>query len=174
MTGAHLDLLRGMARASLTVFVETGTFEGRTTALAALRFPVVHTIELSPHYHVRALDRFRGQRHVRCHLGSSAEVVARLAQEIPEPAFWYLDAHWFRPSKRGLPPVAEGPLPLWGELAALAHRTVPDLIVVDDVHDFGTPRPTPEWETVSLESVVAAFPSYHDAQIVGDQAVIVR
>lgn len=151
-------LARHPSAANLRVAVETGTFKGDRADLFAAVFPTVHTIELSRPLYESALVRL-GPLGVTCHYGDSRDVLPGLAHSIQEPALWYLDAHWFSlnpgPSKAGasrgavahIAGRAEG-LPLWDELACLARRDFDDVIVVDDVRDFGTEKPTPEWREV--------------------------
>jgi len=151
------------------VFVESGTYHGKTTRLAVPRFREVHTIEISPPLYDVAV-RDLTPLGVRCHFGNASDIVPHLAVLIAEPAFWYLDAHWF---KRTSAPVGgkEHPLPLWDELRAIAQRPYADIIVVDDVHSFGKSEPTPEWEAVSLDAIAAHFPG-HRAAIRWDQACV--
>ncbi len=75
--------------------VETGTFRGETTALFAVLFNEVHTIEIAEtQYHVskNALSRFS---NVCCHFGSSSEVLSQITPNLAgKPTVFYLDAHW--------------------------------------------------------------------------------
>jgi hypothetical protein len=170
MTAAHLTMLRTRYQAPPQVFVETGTFDGKTTRFALEQFAAVHTIELDHDRFWRALGEL-GPQGAHCHHGDSRVWVPRLAQQIEGPVFWYLDAHWFN-----VPGVAgrdEG-LPLWAELEALAARPWPDVVVVDDVHSFGTDQPTPEWQAISLERIAGCFPGHREAVVLGDQAVVYR
>jgi hypothetical protein len=155
----------------IRVFVETGTFHGKTTRLAAQCFPEVHTIELHDQWHAEAV-RDLAPLGVRCHHGNSAELVPQLAAAIAEPAVWYLDAHWFK-----IVPGVAGqavPLPLWAELEAVAARPYRDVVVVDDVHAFGKMEPTAEWLDVSIERIAGYFPGHRAAAIQDDQAVVYR
>lgn len=153
------------------VFVESGTFHGDLTRLALGRFREVHTIELHMSWHADAV-RALGPLGVRCYQGDSATWVPLLAQELVEPVFWFLDAHWFKRAK-GVA-GADRPLPLWAELEAIARRPYPDIVVVDDVHCFGTSEPTTEWLEVSLERIASYFPGHREAVILHDQAVVYR
>jgi hypothetical protein len=153
------------------VFVESGTFHGKTTRFAVEQFDVVHTIELNTDWFMAALKEL-APLGVHCHHGNSADVIPKLARQIEGPVFWYLDAHWFKVA----PNVAgkDLPLPLWAELEAISQRTEPDVIVVDDVHSFGKSEPTPEWEKVNLDSIAAHFPERKEALLMWDQAVVYR
>jgi hypothetical protein len=155
---------------AIRVFVETGTFKGATTKLAQEQFSVVHTIELDPVLHMTASTEC-AHPSTTFHLGDTRDLLPKLAQEITEPVLWYLDAHWFKhPGVAG----KEKGLPLWDELRVLAARSYADVIVVDDVHDFGTAKPTPEWLDVTLERIAEIFPGHQAAIITYDQAAVYR
>lgn len=154
------------------IFVETGTFHGKTTRWAVKLFRQVHTIELQEQWYAEAVRKLT-PLGVRCYRGNSAEWVPRLVRMLEgEPVCWFLDAHFFH----CVPGVAgkESPLPLWEELKAIATRDTADIVIVDDVHAFGTSDPTPEWLDVSLERIAAYFPQCREAKIIGDQAVIYK
>jgi len=159
--------------AGIRVFVETGTFHAKTTLLARSVFPVVHSIELSRPLYDQAVREHGATPDLHFHLGDSRVVLPPLCQRIAEPAVFYLDAHWFQSREvagRGDP----AGFPLWDELRAVATRRYHDLVLVDDVHDFGTPRPRPEWQNVSLQKIAARLPGHLDAAVMRDQAVVWR
>ena len=171
MSEGRMLAIRTRRGPSPAVFVETGTFHGKTTRLAVAQFREVHTVELHVDWHREAVEQL-GPLGVHCHQGNSAGIVPILATHIQEPVFWYLDAHWFKVA----PGVAgeDVPLPLWAELDAIAARSFPDIIVVDDVASFGKTEPTPEWADVSLASIAAKFPDRKEALVMWDQAVVYR
>lgn len=137
-------------------FVETGSWKGLTTALAAAHFAEVHTVERSPVYFLRVADKFKMHPDVHCHFGDSAQLLGALCELLPEaPVMFYLDAHWFNVDHA----VGRGEFPLWGELEAIAKRGQPDIVVVDDVHSFGTCNPETAWKDVDLASICRALTS---------------
>lgn len=146
------------------VFVETGTYRGATTAAAAECFEEVHTIELSPRWHRRAVRKFRSLPHVHCHLGDSGEVLAQLASTLDRAAFFYLDAHF----SGGTTAMGSEEVPLLRELRILGGRRHPDLIVIDDFRLFGESgecgegsREWPcfgfDWRHITRESVMESL-----------------
>lgn len=164
------------------VFCETGTFRGERAALATDYFAVVCTVDLSDRLFQQARERWVGWPISFVH-GDSRDVVPQWAQAFTEPVCWFLDAHWFELSPRKtraasaqqtLIAGADRPLPLWDELAAISRRPYRDLVIVDDVRDFGTERPVPAWREVTLERIADYFPDRREARILGDQAVVWR
>lgn len=151
------------------VFVESGTFHGKTTRWAVSRFPVVHTIELSRALYADALQAL-APLGVHCYHGDSRTLIPELAVAITESAVWFLDAHWLNQ------PHAAGkgdPLPLMDELAALAERPYADTIIVDDVASFGREDYQAGWGAISEASLAALFPDDSVRRVV-DSVVIQR
>jgi predicted O-methyltransferase YrrM len=90
---SELDRLRLRLGKGPAVFVESGTFHGKTTRWAVERFREVHTIELSPELAANA-RRDLAALGVHCHEGDTRDVLPLLAESIAEPVCWFLDAHW--------------------------------------------------------------------------------
>lgn len=152
-TAGDLDLIRHRMGNSPRVFVESGTFMGKTTRWAAERFDEVHTIELSPELYERAV-RELVPLGVTCHHGDTRDVLPGLATAFQEPVVWFLDAHWLdREHAAG----AGTELPLEDELVVLAARPYRDIVIVDDVASFGRDY-QPGWKRVSLEWIGHFFP----------------
>jgi hypothetical protein len=165
-----LDVLRARFGSGPRVFVESGTFHGKTTRWALERFHVVHTIELSPEFYREACETLV-PLGARCHHGDTRDVLPKLAREIDEAAFWFLDAHWLdQPNAAGKDTL----LPLHEELVTLAERPYADVIVIDDVASFGCEHYQAGWGRVSLGWIEGHFP---DAKLVTrykDVAVVYR
>lgn len=167
---SDLDVIRGRFGPGPGVFVESGTFYGKTTRWALQRFSVVHTVELSPEYHANAVRDLVPLGAI-CHHGDTRDVLPELARTIQEPVMWFLDAHWLNH------PGAAGKatqLPLQEELTALAARPFADIVVVDDVASFGRDDYQPGWGVVSLDWIAGQFPGHRHAMRHRDTAVIYR
>jgi glycosyltransferase involved in cell wall biosynthesis len=121
--------LRHHAKAFGTrVFVETGTFFGDTTAAVADLFERCYTIELSPELYAQAQKRFVGTPHIVCINGDSGAELARVLEDIHEPALFWLDAH----ASGGV--TADGGVdPILQELGTIyRHRVKGHAVLVDD------------------------------------------
>ena len=165
-----LDLIRARFGPGPGVFVESGTFHGKTTRWALERFSVVHTIELSDEFYAEAIRDLAPLGAV-CHHGDTRDVLPELARSIQEPAVWFLDAHWLnRPGAAGKDTL----LPLHEELTALAGRPYADIVIVDDVASFGKEEYQPGWGRVSLQWIAAQFPGHRQAMRHKDCAVVYR
>jgi hypothetical protein len=150
-------------------FVETGTQHAETTRLARRLYEIVETIELSGDLYRVALARYGGNG-IRFHHGDSATLLAEILESYREPVCIYLDAHWY-PSK-GV--VGEDGFPLWRELATLASRPYPDIVVVDDVHSFGRAQPTPEWKDVVPSRITKALGRVLTSMVYDDHFIAYR
>ena len=76
------------------VFIETGTYHGKTTFGALRDFKTIHTIELSEEWYQKAVRQFKKFKHVHCHKGDSAQILSKILPDIKEPVLFYLDAHY--------------------------------------------------------------------------------
>jgi hypothetical protein len=166
-------------------FVETGTHLGTTLypIQASKLFERVYSIELSEALYTRACERLRSAPPIGSslvlRLGDSARVLPALAREILEPAFFWLDAHWYESAD-----VADGsPCPLFEELAAISLRKQADIVVIDDAQCFGrkwSDGPGGDWTQIHEEAIVGCFAServarsgvFHDIGGTGSQLVI--
>lgn len=128
------SLLREFAqRFEADVFVETGTYKGHTTAIAADIFRVVHTIELCPDLYRDAVQRFADRPHVVLHLGDSAQALPEILPAIEgRPVFW-LDGHF----SGGDTALGSVECPVMDELRAIEQAGLRDaIILVDDIRCF--------------------------------------
>jgi hypothetical protein len=115
------------------IAVETGTFRGETTEELLKCFGTVHTIELSKKWYESARRRFEDQRQVLCHHGDSGKVVALLVNEIAQPVFFFLDAHF----AGGDTAFGAEEVPLLREIESIRNRPYQDIVVIDDLRLLG-------------------------------------
>jgi len=128
------DCIRRYAEARrIAVLVETGTFRG--DAIFALRrvFREIHSIELSPELHARAVLDLGHLGHIHLHLGDSASELPRIAAQLGCPAIFWLDGHFCSgPSARG-----QKDTPIFEELSFLLGRPAgEDVVLIDDARLF--------------------------------------
>ena len=134
-TGLTPDFLRELRdRFGLTTFIETGTYQGATTAIAASLFTEVHTIELAEELHGKAVQKFAGQPHVHTHFGDSAQLLPEILKKCScQKILFWLDGHY----SGGATAQGDANTPILAELRALATAGVRDcLVLVDDLRIF--------------------------------------
>jgi hypothetical protein len=113
--------------------VETGTYLGDTVAGCLPHFQRINTIELDPALAEAARQRFKNESPVTVIEGDSYTELARLCNEIDEPAVFWLDAHSCGPGTA----KSEHDPPLLWELQAIVERDQPDVVLIDDARHMG-------------------------------------
>lgn len=125
----------------ISVFVETGTFEGEAVARVRESFAEIHSIELSDHYHARAAERFAGDARVALYHGDSSHVLESLRATLEDKAVLYwLDAHWCAADETA---GERSQCPLLDELAALGRLNAESVVLIDDARLFLATPPYP-------------------------------
>lgn len=101
------------------VFVETGTYLGDTVQLALdAGYEIIHTIEVDQGMYDKCYDRFKDNPKVKLWLGDSVDLIPKIAEELTEPATFWLDAHASGPLTGG----KYAPCPLVLELNAICGK----------------------------------------------------
>ena len=151
-----------LTKADPEIFIETGTLEAKNVVRLAPWFQRAYSIELSPELWREADAKFGPTTADRIDfiLGDSAKVLPYLLKRILKPVVLYLDAHYCE----GYEGTVGSEFPLWAELDAVRRHPYADLVIVDDVHNFGKPRPDlaahesgRAWEHVTRKSVLEAL-----------------
>jgi hypothetical protein len=150
---------------SIRVFVETGTFLGKTISSMATIFEEAHTIELSPSLYQNAKAKFK-KLPIHFHLGDSRIIIKQLARSISRRAIWYLDAHWSGGPTAGNE-NGQINVPLLDELRVLSQRRPGDLIIIDDTRLFGTKKEA-DWSQISRENILDAMKSSKICELLVD------
>lgn len=144
-----LEFLR--TQLNLSCFIETGTFEGASLAIAARHLPECHSVELSPEYYTKAKERFRGTPNVKLHQGSSPEVLKQLAPGLGDKAcLYWLDAHWCVAANTA---GENSQSPLLSELAAISNLNSRSVVLIDDARLYLCAPPHPhryqDWPSIA-------------------------
>lgn len=117
------------------VFIETGTWNGRTLSKVASSFDRCYSIELDEKLYVAARQRFESMPWVKLIQGDSAKALEGVLSEVDEPAVFWLDAHYCGPGTA----LGEGEreTPVLSELNAIFKNSKFDhLILIDDARCF--------------------------------------
>lgn len=117
----------------IRVFVETGTFHGRTVDALHRKLTVVHTIELDEVLYRNAAERFAPNPRITVWHGNSRDVLPKILEGLNEPALFWLDAHF---SGEGTA-CAGLHSPIMEELGQIfGHRVNDHIILIDDARKF--------------------------------------
>jgi len=116
-----------------SVFIETGTWHGRTTYAMAPHFERCFTVELDPQLAQSAQELFRKFHNVTVLQGNSADLLPTILGDVWVRATFWLDAHYCGPR------TAKGRrnTPILDELKVIFEHQVKDhLILIDDARAF--------------------------------------
>ncbi len=117
------------------VFVETGTWRGKTLSNVASSFTKCYSIELDEVLYQAARERFKKMSWVQMVHGDSAQAISLVLEEIDEPTVFWLDAHYCGFDTA----VGKGKkhTPILEELSSIfSHRVPNHLVLVDDARCF--------------------------------------
>ena len=129
------------------VFIETGSYDGRTIAQAlSCGFEQVLSVELSDEYFAICKERFGNDPRVKLYHDDSCVVLADMLASIDQPATVWLDCH-VQENTCGMYPA-----PLTHELAIITkHNIKTHTILIDDLRLFEQGW----WKDITLETVIA-------------------
>jgi len=163
--GPARDVTLDLAKISSTsLFVETGTFKGKTTRWASEHFSRVFTIERAEPFYQRYSPELDRIRNITPLLGDSRQVLPQIIDEIGgQTAMFWLDGHWCG----GVTAGDDDECPLIDELKVLANRA-DDIIMIDDARLFLRAPPLPhnadDWPT--LFDIAAVFAQQLDKRYI--------
>ena len=168
-------LVESLAEAlPLSVFVETGTFEGEAIARLRRLFGEIHSVELSDKYYGEAVVRFGDDSAVKLYHGDSTDVLRVVQPNLQSRSVLYwLDAHWCVADETS---GDHSQCPLLEELQAIGSLNPLSVILIDDARLFLATPPAPHEVTdwPRLESVVHHLRSLsdeHEMMVVNDVIV---
>ena len=155
----------------LSVFVETGTFEGDTVAAMIPYFERIMSVELSEPLWKEATRRFSDERKVVVHHGDSAKLLADLRPSIGDAStVYWLDSHWCVADHTS---GEQSQCPLLGEIHAIGSLNEASIVLIDDARLFLAPPPEPhdvsQWP--SFQQVLTALREVsdrHELMVVND------
>lgn len=119
------------------IFIETGTYTGKTIEKFKDRYKEYHTIEIVESFYNKTKKLFSDDENVRFYLGNSPIVLKYILTSINEPATFWLDAHY-----QGGQQPGNTFAPIKSELEVIKqHHINNHMIMIDDVrlfHTYGT------------------------------------
>ena len=163
-----LKVLKGLL--PLETFVETGTFQGNTTAILANMFGCVHTVERSEELFVAARQKLAGQPNVELHHGSSPTVLTKLSPSLTGKSVGYwLDAHWCGSNTAG----HDDECPLLAEIASIGRVNSRSVVLIDDARLFLAAPPLPhdasQWpDLTEIISALTRLSPDHRISVIND------
>jgi hypothetical protein len=134
-----INIIKG-ADIQYPLFIETGTYHGKTSAWASQVFDHVETIEIATSLFEKAQFEYKNISNIRFNLGDSSIVLNEILQRQQEPAVFWLDGHWCGGESGG----QEQECPILKEIATIrTHAHSESIILIDDARLFLAPPPLP-------------------------------
>ncbi|MBD3881927.1 hypothetical protein IFO70_09185 [Phormidium tenue FACHB-886] len=155
----------------LSTFIETGTFEGDSTAQVLPFFEQIHTVELSQEYYLKAAERFAGEAAVQVYHDSSEQFLRRLQPSLQDRSVLYwLDAHWCVADETA---GEASQCPLLDELEAIGSLNAESVILIDDARLFLCTPPAPhriaQWATLDeILKRLYGLSTAHEVMVLND------
>lgn len=151
-------------------FVETGTHEGDTLEEIKNIFKNCYSIELSERYYDSCVKKFENDKNVKLFHGSSIDLLPNIFLNFyNEPVIFFLDAHY---SGTGYCAKHDGyDPPILFEIETIlkerkSNGFFNDIIVVDDLCDFGVKNGTLDWTSISISKIKKLIESFNiDSEI---------
>lgn len=125
---------------AIEIFVETGTFKGKTSVWAAGIFRDVFTVENSKEFFESASKTLRGYKNIHPLFGNSSLQLNKIIAEVKQPCIFWLDAHWCGGSTYG----NDDPCPLLDEIRIIKQSDFNHILMIDDARFFLKPPPQPQ------------------------------
>ncbi len=114
------------------IFVETGTYNGKTTEYASNHFDKCVTIELDETLYKRAVEKFKNKNNVQVRHGDSGTILPEFLRSINERTLFWLDAHYCgRNTAKG-----KSNTPIMEEILAIMNHPVSHVILIDDARMY--------------------------------------
>ena len=146
-------------------FVETGTHQGDTLEEARNIFKHCYSIEMSSKYYDGCVKKFKNDKNVKLFHGSSVDILPKIFFNFyNEPAIFFLDAHYSGTEYCGRHKGYDPPI-LFEIETILKERDsngfFNDIIVVDDLCDFGIQRERIIWTSISISEIEKLIKSFN-------------
>lgn len=120
------------ARFNVRVLVETGTYLGDMVYAMQGAFDQIISIELSPHFYKKAVNRFSGVTSTTILQGDSGVVLKQIVPGLKQRALFWLDGHY----SGGQTAKGDKECPIFEELEAILSAPYDHLVLIDDARLF--------------------------------------
>lgn len=154
----------------VNVFIETGTYYGKTTREASALYDEVYSVELSSHLYNDCVNALASQPNVHLYNGESPEFLKNILSTIKGTPLFWLDAHY----SSGVTAHGKKETPVVEEVEAIQKSGIKNgVVMIDDMRYFCTTyksypslteicnlvlKINPDYQLILLGDVLIAFP----------------
>lgn len=160
-------------REILKNFIESGTYKGDTSRMAAEHFDMVYTVEINEELHNKSKEASQNYDNIMFILGDSVIQLNKLLPLITEPSLYFIDAHI-----SGSDSSYNGKqlVPLYEELCIILRHirnrilkggVASNIFIIDDARFWlpaamGENESSPhDWAHITLEEILNIFNRYN-------------
>ena len=139
------------------IFIETGTYTGKTCINVSDFFDKLYTIEISSKYFSVSSENFHKQniKNIDVLLGDSTNILPVVLKNIDQNVFFWLDGHW----SMGDTGKGEKHCPLLEECQAIMEycksKKKKSIIMIDDIRIFGTNDGNLDWSSITKDKIIS-------------------
>lgn len=112
------------------VFIETGTYQGKTVSDLKDHVDEIHSIELGYDLYKKASEMFKDDPHIHIHHGDSSDILESIIPD--EPCLFWLDGHY----SEGITVKGKLNTPIRKELDIILNHRSDHTILIDDARHF--------------------------------------
>ena len=117
----------------ISIFVETGTYEGEMVNAIRKIFETIYSIELDYELYNSAKEKFSKYNQISIIQGDSSKILPLILSKIDQPCLFWLDAHY----SGGFTSKGEIETPILTELSHILNNSKFDhVILIDDARCF--------------------------------------
>ena len=148
---------RGQPYSNIKNFVETGTYKGDSTLIAANHFDNVYTIEIFEPLYLESKQRAKDENvnNITFFLGDSLEKLREITPLVTEGAIFFIDAHisgadsgWNNTTR----------VPLIEELNIILSEPVgPSVFIFDDLRLWTGQSKAWDWSHITNDTIIQKF-----------------
>jgi tRNA G46 methylase TrmB len=129
----HETIKEYATRYSIDIFVETGTYLGRTVYAMRKQFSQILSIELDKDLYEKARKKFSKYQNIKILHGDSKETLAKIVSSVTKSCLFWLDAHY----SGGITARGQTETPIVNELETILRQgSALQVILIDDARCF--------------------------------------
>ena len=136
------------------VFIETGTFYGKTILHMEQFFTELYTVEIKKSFYENVKNKYQGDK-INFYFGDSSKVLEKICKKVNKNSIFFLDGHWSRCGTG----KGDKDVPLYEELINIVNYfNQSSIIIIDDCRLFNT-GPTlnngsEDWVDINTEKIL--------------------
>lgn len=145
-------------RFGLTIFIETGTYQGDMVYAVKNKFEEICSIELGMELYKSAKIRFAEGKHITILQGNSGEILEQVLSKVNKPCLFWLDGHY----SAGITVKGDLETPIEKELFHISRHKFKrnHVILIDDARCFTGQGDYPSIQSLKEWAILEGFHNF--------------